>query len=173
MPQNIISTLFGCLPSPKVHFSSMKRSRCSANTCIWHQWYLVFLLYIKKSQLILKFRVFNNVFPKLILRTVVPFFNHILSLSKFISVLRPVSRKSRKPFGSEKSFVKVRPACSVGLVFSHDVKGRKIKINSKFRALERHRFQDTKRIMSPAEFQDFRETRLWPASYSGTKTNCL
>ena len=61
--------------------------------------------------------------------------------------LGPVSRKSRKLFGSEKPSVKLQPACSVKLVFSHDVKGRKSKITVKFRVLERFRFQDTKRII--------------------------
>ena len=61
----------------------------------------------------------------------------------------PVSRKSRTLFGPEKPFVKVRPAYSVKLVFSYVVKGIKIKITAKFRALRRLRFEDTKRIMSP------------------------
>ena len=76
--------------------------------------------------------------------------------------LGPVSRKSRKLFGSEKPSVKLQPACSVKLVFSHDVKGRKSKITVKFRVLERFRFQDTKRIMSPEKFREFRETGPWP-----------
>jgi len=61
----------------------------------------------------------------------------------------PVSRKSRKPFGPEKPFVKLRPAYSAKLVFSYVVKGIKIKITAKSRASRRHRFEDTKRIMSP------------------------
>ena len=61
----------------------------------------------------------------------------------------PVSRKSGKFFGPEKSFVKVRPAYSVKLVFSYVVKGIKIKITAKFSASRRLRFEDTKRIMSP------------------------
>ena len=77
---------------------------------------------------------------------------------------RPVCRKSRNLFGSEKPSVKLRPACSVKLVFSHDVKGRKSKITAKFRVLERFRFQDTKRIMSPEKFRDFRETGPWSFS---------
>ena len=60
----------------------------------------------------------------------------------------PVSRKSRKLFGTEKPFVKLRPAYSVKLVFSYVVKRIKIKINSKLRASRRLRFEDTKRIMS-------------------------
>ena len=61
----------------------------------------------------------------------------------------PVSRKSRKLFGPEKPFVKLRPAYSVKLVFSYVVKGIKIKITAKFRASRRLSFEDTKRIMSP------------------------
>ena len=61
----------------------------------------------------------------------------------------PVSRKSRELFGPEKSFVKLRPAYSVKLVFSYVVKGIKVKITAKFRASKRLRFEDTKRIMSP------------------------
>ena len=63
--------------------------------------------------------------------------------------LGPVSRKSRKLFGPEKPFEKLRPAYSVKLVFSDVVKGIKIKITAKFRASRRLRFEDTKRIMSP------------------------
>ena len=70
----------------------------------------------------------------------------------------PVSRKSRKLFRPEKPFVKLRPAYSVKLVFSYVVKGIKIKITAKFRASRRLRFEDTKRIMSPEKFRDFRET---------------
>jgi len=66
-----------------------------------------------------------------------------------ISAQGPVSRKSRKLFGPEKPFVKLRPVYSVKLIFSHVVKGMKIKITAKFRALRRIRFEDTKRIMSP------------------------
>ena len=61
----------------------------------------------------------------------------------------PVSRKSRKLFGPEKPFVKLRPAYSVKLVFSYVVNGIKIKITAKFRSSRRLRFEDTKRIMSP------------------------
>ena len=55
----------------------------------------------------------------------------------------PVSRKSRKLFGPEKPFVKLRPAYSVKLVFSYVVKGIKIKITAKFRASRRLSFEDT------------------------------
>ena len=67
------------------------------------------------------------------------------------SSLGPVSRKSRKLFGPEKPFVKLRPAYSAKLVFSYVVKGIKIKIKitAKFRASRRLTFEDTKRIMSP------------------------
>ena len=65
----------------------------------------------------------------------------------FFPVLGPVSRKSRELFGFEKPFVKLRPGCSVKLIFSHVVKGIRIKITAKFRASRRLRFEDTKRIM--------------------------
>ena len=61
----------------------------------------------------------------------------------------PVSRKSRKLFGPEKPFVKLRPSYSVKPVFSYVVKGIKIKITATFRASRRLSFEDTKRIMSP------------------------
>ena len=64
-------------------------------------------------------------------------------------ILGPVSRKSRELSGPEKPFVKLLPAYSVKLIFSHVVKGIKIKITAKFRASRRLRFEDTKRIMSP------------------------
>ena len=64
-------------------------------------------------------------------------------------VQRPVSRKSRKLFGPEKPFLKLRPAYSVKLVFSYVVKGIKSKIITKFCTSRRLRFEDTKRIMSP------------------------
>ena len=60
-----------------------------------------------------------------------------------------VSRNSRKLFGPGKSFVELRPAYSVKLVFSYVVKGIKIKITAKFRASSRLRFEDTNRIVSP------------------------
>ena len=58
--------------------------------------------------------------------------------------LRPVSRKSRKPFGPEKSIY--ISTISVKLVFSYVVKGIKIKIPTRFRASRRHGFEDTKKI---------------------------
>ena len=57
--------------------------------------------------------------------------------------------KVPKTFGPKKPFVKFRPAYSVKLVFSYVVKVIKIKINAKFQALRRLRFEDTKRTMSP------------------------
>ena len=71
-----------------------------------------------------------------------------MSLSRFPD-LGPVSRKSRRLFGPEKPFVKLRPAYSAKLVFSYVVKGIKIKITAKFRASRRLTFEDTKRILSP------------------------
>ena len=61
----------------------------------------------------------------------------------------PVSRKSRKFFGPEKPFVKLRPAYSLKLVFLHIVKGMKIRITATYLNSRRLRFEDTKRIMSP------------------------
>ena len=60
-----------------------------------------------------------------------------------------VSRMSRKLFGSEKPFLKPRPAYSLKLVVSYVAKGIKIKITAKFRASRRLRFEDTMRIRSP------------------------
>ena len=73
----------------------------------------------------------------------------------------PVSRKSRKFFGPEKPFVKLRPAYSLKLVFLYVVKGMKIKITATFLASRRLRFEDTKRIVTrnaPEKSRDFRET---------------
>ena len=69
-----------------------------------------------------------------------------------------VSQKSRKLYGHEKPFVKHRGAYSVKLVVSNVVKGIQIKITAKFRDTEHLRFEDTKRIMSPEKFRNFRET---------------
>ena len=69
--------------------------------------------------------------------------------------------KDPKLYAPEKLFVKLRPAYSVKLVFSHVVKGIKIKITAKFRDAEHLRFEDTKRIMSPEKLRDFRETGPW------------
>ena len=73
----------------------------------------------------------------------------MLALAPFTTVQGPVSRKSRKIFGPEKPFVKLRPVYSVKLVFSYVVKRIKIKITAKFRGSRRLRFEDAKRIMSP------------------------
>ena len=60
-------------------------------------------------------------------------------------------RKSRKLFGPEKPFVKFRSVYYVKLVFSHIVKGIKIKTTAKFRASRRFCIEDTKiqRELSP------------------------
>ena len=71
-----------------------------------------------------------------------------------------VSQKTRKLYGPEKPFVKLRPAYSVKLVFLYVVKGIKIKITAKFCDTEHFRFEDTKRIVSPKKFRVFRETGL-------------
>ena len=73
-----------------------------------------------------------------------------------------VSQMSRRLFGPEKPFVKLRPAHSVKLIFSYVVKGINIKITAKFQFTEHLRFEDTKRIMSPEKLRDFRETGPWP-----------
>ena len=73
----------------------------------------------------------------------------------------PVSPKFRRRGGPEKSFVKLRPAYSVKLVFLHVVQGMKIKITAKFRASRRFRFEDTKRIL----------TRNAPEKSSGLSSN--
>ena len=66
----------------------------------------------------------------------------------FSAFLWPVSRKSRKLFGLEKAFLKLRLAHSVKVVFSYVVeKGENFKITAKFGALRSLRFED--RIMSP------------------------
>ena len=59
--------------------------------------------------------------------------------------------ETRGPFldSLEKPFLKLRPAYSIKLVFSHVVKGIKIKIIAMFRASIRLRLEDTKRIMPP------------------------
>ena len=75
--------------------------------------------------------------------------SNVAKPSKILYLSRLVSRKSRELFGPEKPFVKLRLAYSAKLVFSYVVKGIKIKITSKFRASSRHRFEDTKRNMSP------------------------
>ena len=50
---------------------------------------------------------------------------------------------------ARKAIRKITTCLSVKLIFSHAVKGIKIKITAKFRASRRLRFEDTKRIMSP------------------------
>ena len=68
---------------------------------------------------------------------------------------KPGARFSKVPrtFRARKAIRKIM-TCYV-------VKGIKIKITAKFRASRRLRFEDTKRIMSPEEFRDFRETGPW------------
>ena len=64
-------------------------------------------------------------------------------------ILGTVSRKSRRLFGPEKPFVKLRPVYSVKLGFSYVAKGIKVKIRAKFRALRHLGFEDTETTMSP------------------------
>ena len=65
--------------------------------------------------------------------------------------LCPVSRKSRKLFGSENPFVKLRPPNSVKLVFSYLVKGLKIETNNKVSCLENPSFWRYKENYRSAE----------------------
>ena len=59
------------------------------------------------------------------------FFSFVFKI-QIITDQGPVSRKSRKLFGPEKPFVKLRPAYSVKLIFSYVVKGIKIKKKQSF-----------------------------------------
>ena len=78
--------------------------------------------------------------------------------------LGPVSRNSRKVFGSEKPLVKLRPACLVKLVFSYVVEGTKIN-NCIVSCLETPSFWRYKENYAtrnaPENFRDFRETGPW------------
>ena len=64
------------------------------------------------------------------------------------SALACVSQKTRKLYGPEKPFEKLRPAYSVKLVFLYVVKVIKVKITAKFRDTEHLRFEDTKRTVT-------------------------
>ena len=79
----------------------------------------------------------------------------ILTIVALTTVQACVSQKTRKLYGPEKPFVKLRSAYIVKLVFSYVVKGIKIKITAKFRDTEHLRFEDTKIIMSPEKFRVF------------------
>ena len=68
-----------------------------------------------------------------------------------------VSQKTRKLYGPEKPFVKLRPPYSGKLVFSYVEKGIKMKLTPKFRDTEQGSFWKM-RIMSPEKFRDFGET---------------
>ena len=74
----------------------------------------------------------------------------------------PVSRKSRELSGPEKPFVKLRPAYSVKLIFSHVVKVIKNKNNGKVSCLETPSLRRYKENYltrnTPEKFRDFRET---------------
>ena len=100
-----------------------------------------------------------QVWTELQLRSTRPTGRRSVSIGPSISTYRalhwhpkgqwPVSRKSRKLFGPEKPFLKLRLAHSVKLVFSYVVNGRKIKSNCKVSCPRRLRFENTKRTMSP------------------------
>ena len=57
-----------------------------------------------------------------------------------VSILEAVSRKSRKLFGPEKPFQKLRSIYSKKLAFNYDFKIRKGKFVAKFHARKRLRF---------------------------------
>ena len=61
---------------------------------------------------------------------------------KHLTDLGPVSRNSRKLFGPEKPFLKLRSAYSEKLVFYYDLKIRKVKFVAKFHTWKRRRFYD-------------------------------
>ena len=79
-----------------------------------------------------------------------------------------VSQKNWKLYESEKLFLKLWRAYSVKLVFSFVVMEVKIKISAKFRDSEHSCFEDTKRIMSPEKFRDFRDTGPQMLQQGGT-----
>ena len=87
-----------------------------------------------------------------------------------------VSRKSRKRFGPEKTFITLRSAYSVKLVISYVVKGIKIIIPAKFRDSRRLRFEDRKTIMitslemRPKSFGILRNRPLISFSWSRKRT---
>ena len=60
-----------------------------------------------------------------------------------------IPREHRDPFLESPQNFSGRLSYSIKLVFSYVVKGRKIKITAKFRALRRLHFEDTKKSMSP------------------------
>ena len=82
-----------------------------------------------------------------------------------IVVQGPFSRKSRKVFGSEKPFVKLRPAYSIKLVFVICCKENKKWNNCKVSCLEAPSFWRYKENLvprnAPEKFRDFRETGPW------------
>ena len=98
------------------------------------------------------------------------FANGIRQISAYFWLLQslgPVSRKSRKLFGHEKPFVKLRPAYSVRLILLYVVK--RIIITEKLCASTRLRFEDTKTIMSPEIL--LIEKRAWKGSGGFWKYN--
>ena len=89
----------------------------------------------------------NNVLTFVVLEYKSPFQRNLTMHMQCNSGQGPVSRKFRKLCGPEKSFVKLRPAYSVKLVFLHVIQGIKIK-TAKFCASRRLLFEDTKRIIT-------------------------
>ena len=97
----------------------------------------------------------------------------ILTIVALTTVQACVSQKTRKLYGPEKPFVKLRSAYIVKLVFSYVVKGIKIKVTAKFRDTEHLRFEDTKRIMSPEKFRVFWNILIFFVHKDFDETSCL
>ena len=90
--------------------------------------------------------------------------SYLNSPDRYKQDLGPLSRKSRKLFGFEKPFVKLRPVYSVTLALSYVVNGWKIKITVKFCASRCRRLRHKGNYVTrnaPENFRDFRETGPW------------
>ena len=77
----------------------------------------------------------------------------------------PVSRKSRKRFGSEKPLVKLRTAYSVKLVFSYVIKGTQIKVSCRETSSFWRYKENYVTPNAPEHFRGFRETGPRCGSY--------
>ena len=118
----------------------------------------------------------NNVLIFAILEYKSPFEKSLTMHMQCNSRQGPVSGKFGKLCGPEKSFVKLRPAYSVKLVFLHVVKGITIKITAKFCASRRIRFEDTKRIVTrnaPRKVPGTLEKRAPGAKHSTNNASLL
>ena len=142
---------FGCISGDIILFVSWKRrGPRGTKLCSYFNCYSLYNIWQKPA-----FRVSGS-----------EFYERLFWPEKFSGLSRNgplacVSQKTQKLYGPEKPFVKLRPACSVKLVFLCVVKGIKIKITAKFCDTEHFRFEDTKRIMSPEKFRVFQKTGPW------------